>query len=262
MKNLNDIYKSIIERFKKSSKLDIAEGSVIDTYTNSVAAGISDVYEEIENNKNPHIFTNLKGKDIDSMGMLVGCPRRPEEDDKSYLYRMINWNTSNQASNSTAIETALMELSFSSNATHVPFTQGVGTATVYIIPKKISEAENAIKEVKERLSKVVSKSSYIEYVIPKILPVKLIIFASIPKDINNVKDNITKKIEDYINGIAPGDYLEIGKINKLGINEQNVDYFSVSQMYISNDEVQDFKVVQKLEEKFLFDEIIWNMVVM
>lgn len=263
MKSIETIYKSIKESFFNRTKLEIAEGSVIDNYTNSVSAGIMDAYEEIEKNKNPHIFTKLKGSDIDSMGILVGCARRSEEDDKTYLYRMINWNTSNQASNSTSIDAALTNLTYSSNVTYVPFTQGVGTATAFIIPKTLDEQtrELAIEEVKDRLSLVVSKSSYIEYLIPIVIPVRLVIYASIDKDTDNVKDNINKKVQEYINNIAPGDKLEIGKVNRLGINEPNVSYFSISQVYINNDEYQEITVLQKLEEKFVFDEIIWNMVV-
>lgn len=263
MKTLEDIYKSIKSSFYKRTKLEIAEGSVIDSYTNSVSAGIEEVYKEIENNKNPHIFTKLKGSNIDSMGMLVGCARRPNEDDRTYLYRMINWNTSNQASNSTAINTALTTLEFSSNVTYVPYTQGVGTATAYIIPKSLDDKtkELAINEVKDRLSNVVSKGSYVEYKIPDMKPIRLVVYISIDKDVDNVKNNITKKIQNYINNIAPGNKLEVGEINKIGINEPNVSYFSVSQIYIDEQEYQDIVAMQKLEEKFLFNEIVWNMVV-
>ena len=34
------------------------------------------------------------------------------------------------------------------------------------------------------------------------------------------------------------------------------------KMYIDNEEYQDIYAIQKLEDKFLFDEIVWNMVVM
>lgn len=263
MKSIEDISKKIKETFYKRTKLDIADGSVIDSYTNSVSAGINEAYQEIKKNKNPHIFTKLKGSDIDSMGMLVGCSRRPNEDDRTYLYRMVNWNTSNQASNSTAIETALTTLEYCSNVKYVPFTQGVGTATAYIIPKELDEKtkELAIQEVKDRLKNVVSKGSYIEYTIPKMLPIRLVVYISIKRDVDNVKNNISKKFQNYINNIAPGDKLEIGELNKIGANEPNVSYFSISQVYIDNEEFQEIVAIQKLEEKFLFNEIIWNVVV-
>lgn len=263
MKKLNDIYNSILDKFKDKTKLDISKGSVLDSYILASSSGLEEAYKEIENNKNPHIFTNLKGSDIDSMGMLVGCARKPAEIDSNYLYRMLSWNTSNQASNSTSIEAALQNLEYSSNVTYVPFTQGVGTATAYIIPKKLDSEtiKKALIETKDKLSKVISKSSFIEYTVPKMLPIEIVVYISILKDEPNVKKNITSKVQDYINNIIPGDLLEIGFINKIGINEPNVNYFSVSAMFIDGDEFQDIHSIQKLEDKFLFNEIIWNMVV-
>ena len=262
MKTIEEIYKSIKENYFNRTKLEIAEGSVIDNYVNSVSSALEEAYTEIEDNKNPHLFTKLSGSDIDSMGMLVGCARRPDEDDKTYLYRMINWNTSNQASNTTAVETALTSMTYASNVTYVPLTQGVGTATAYIIPKKLEDSDLAIAETKERLQDVVSIGTYIDYVVPTLLPVRLVAYISAARDLDNVKSNITSKIEEYINSIAPGDKLEMGAINKIGVNEANVKYFSLSQVYINNEEYQEISAIQKLEEKFLFDEIIWNVVVM
>ena len=261
MKTLDQIYKSIKETYYKRTKLEIAEGSVIDNFVNSVSDGIEEVYKTIENNKNPHLFTKLQGSDIDSMGMLVGCARRPDEDDQTYLYRMINWNTSNQASNNTAVETALTSMNYASNVTYVPLTQGVGTATAYIIPKKLENSDLAIAETKQRLKDVISIGTYVDYVIPKLLPVKLVVYIAAHRDLDNIKVNIARKVENYINNIAPGDKLEIGAINKIGVNETNVNYFSLTQMYVNNKEYQEISMIQKLEEKFLFDEIIWNVVV-
>lgn len=263
LKNLKEIYDSILSTFKSKTNLNIHNGSVIDKYTISIASAIENIYKEIENNKNPHIYTNLSGQDIDSVGILVGCPRRENEDDSSYLYRMLNWNVSNQCGNNIAFETALMNLKYSSIATPIPFTQGVGTSTIYIIPKSLDEKtkELAIEEVKERIENIKPKTSYIEYLIPKILKTSLVIYLSVYRDEENVKENITKKIEDYINNIAPGEKLELGALNKIGNAELNSNYFSVSSVIIDNKELQDLNIVQKLEEKFVFDAITWNMVV-
>lgn len=263
MKYLNDIYNSIVNKFTKKTGLELSKGSAIDSYILASANAIEDAYIEIENNKNPHLFTNLKGSDIDSMGMLVGCARQSNETDSNYLYRMISWNTSNQASNSIAIDSALQNMTNASTVTYVPFTMGVGTATAYIIPKKLDlETINlAIAETKNRLTKVVSKSSYVEYIVPTMLPINMVAYISILKDENNVKKNINDKIESYINNIAPGDYIDIGVINKIGVNETNVSYFSIAVVTINGKEFQDLTLIQKLEEKFLFNEIIWKMVV-
>lgn len=263
MKNKDEIYNSLTSNFREKTKLEIAFGSTLDCLYVSAATGIEEAYKEIEKNKNPHIYSNLKGSDIDGVGMLVGCIRQPEEDDASYLYRVLNWNTSNQAANATAIETATMNMTFASNVKYVPYTQGVATGTAYIIPRKLDQEiiDKAIQETKDKLSKVVSPSSYIEYLVPEILYVDVVAYLSIYKDEDNVKKNISEKMQNYINNIAPGDKMEIGQLNKIGINEPNVGYFSISNIIVDGKEVQDIEVTQMLEKKLVFNKVIWNMVV-
>jgi hypothetical protein len=262
MKFIEDIYNSIINKFKKKTNLDIYKGSVMDKYTVSISDALQDVYQEIEDNKNPHIYTKLSGSDIDSMGLLVGCPRRENEDDSSYLYRMVNWNTSHQCGNTTAIETALMNLSYASIAKYVPYTQGVATATVYVIPKSLDDntIKLAINEVEDRLKDVVSSTTYINIIIPDILKITVNCYLSVYKDLENVKNNIAEKFKDYINNIPTGDYLEVGQLNKIGTNESNVNYFSISTVLINEEELYDLKVIQTIDKKFVFDNIIWNIV--
>jgi hypothetical protein len=263
MKTLSEIYDSIVSKFKSKTNLDIYKGSVIDKYTISVSAGIEDAYQEIENNKNPHIYTKLTGSDIDSVGILVGCARMENEDDMTYLYRMLNWNKVNQCSNSTAIEASLLNMNYASNVTFIPYTHGVATGTAYIIPKSLDQQtiDAAIKETKDRLKDITAASSYIEYIVPEILKVQVIAYLSVYKDESNVKQNIANKFQDYINNIAPGSLLEVGKLNKIGIDETNVSYFSISSVIINGVELQDLNIIQKLEKKFVFDDITWNMVV-
>lgn len=262
MKTLTEIYESIISKFKKKTNLDVYKGSVLDKYTVSISDSLEDVYQEIENNKNPHIYTSLSGSNIDSLGILVGCPRRENEDDSSYLYRVINWNTSNQCGNGTAIETSLMNLTYASNAQYVPYTQGVATATVYVIPKSLDKntIDAAINEVQERLVNVVSSTTYVDILVPEILKVSIIAYLSVYKDEENVKANISEKFKEYINNIATGDYLEVGQLNKIGFNETNASYFSVSSVMINNEELADLKIVQTMDKKFVFDNIVWNIV--
>lgn len=263
MLTLSEIYSNIVTSFKKKTNLDIYKGSVMDKYTVSVSAGLKDAYQEIENNKNPHIYTNLSGSNIDGVGILVGCTRQADESDSNYLYRMINWNTSNQTGNSTAIDTALLNMTYASNVTYIPYTQGVATATAYIIPKSLDDEtiSNAITETKARLANVVSKSTCVEYVVPTILKVQVVCYLSVYKDEENVKANINDKFETYINNIAPGSLLEVGQLDKFGNAEINASYFSVSSVIINGVELQDLSVIQQLTKKFVFDSITWNMVV-
>ena len=262
MKTKDEIYGGIVTDFYKTSNIDIEQGSVIDSYILASSDMIKDAHQEIEDNKTPHVYTSLTGDKIDDMCVLVGLTRRAEESDKNFLYRFMNWNISNKSSNRTSIETALMDMTYCSNAKHIPLAFGCGTAAIYIIPKIMDEqgTELAITEVKERLKDVVSPSSHIEYIIPDIIPIKLtLLIKSTASDIETLKANIGEKIVEYVNGIAPGEYMEVGYINNIGREENNITYFNTGYLFVNGKETGEVSILQKIKSKFLMstEDIIW-----
>ena len=72
-----------------------------------------------------------------------------------------------------------------------------------------------------------------------------------------LQKNITANIKTYINSIKPGEFLQVGNLNKIGITEQNVDYFNVVSLIIDNEEVKDIAVIQEIDTKMLFQSIEW-----
>jgi tryptophanyl-tRNA synthetase len=77
-------------------------------------------------------------------------------------------------------------------------------------------------------------------------------------DETTIKNNISTKIQNYVNSIAPGDYLSIKDIILLGLNESGVEYFNIVSYSIDGETSTDIKVIQELETKFLFDSITWS----
>jgi hypothetical protein len=131
---------------------------------------------------------------------------------------------------------------------------------VYIIPKAYDATTkiNAITEVKQRLTGVVSKTSYVSYAIPTQIPIKIVAsLVSENGDITAIKSNIQTKIQKYINSVAIGDYLTVGQLNKIGIEEANVDYFNVLQLYVNGQVTTSLKILQRIDTKMMFDQIIW-----
>lgn len=261
MRTSDLIYLDIQRRFEELSRKEIQENSVIDLYTVATSEAFEKAYQEIENNKNPHIFTKLKNDDLDSIGFFFNMPRKPGEDDETYLYRLMDWVYSAEASNRTAINNALLNLEYASNAEYIPLTNGSGTASVVIIPKVYEDEviENALDEVQKIVQKIASPSLYVEYIVPDVLGVKLhIALATDSGDPEQIQFNLEQQFREYINSIPPRQYLEVGNLNKIGINEPEVEYFQVLQVFIDNMETKEIKILQGLETKFVLDEIIWS----
>lgn len=263
MRTASEVHSDLRDRFKQRTQKDIRRGGVIDQIFAAESKIVEDAYIEIENNKNPHIWTNLDSVGLDRTGYFVNIPRQENESDNDYMYRIMNWTYTRSTSNITAITDALLNMKYASDAQPFPGIYGAGTISIYIIPKEYSEEtiQNAIQEAKERLSYVVDPATYIEYKIPKIKPVKFIAqISSMVGDIEYLKTSIEKQVHDYVNAIAPKDTMSIGKINKIGMEMANVDYFNVIMTYIDDESKTDIFFLQDLDTKFLFDEIIWETI--
>ena len=261
IKTFIDIYKSIKNRFYNKTNLDIEKGSVIDMFISSISSEIEEAHQTIEDNKRPYLFTNQSGDELDSTGYFVSCPRYDNESDSNYFYRMINWNANNATCNSTSIDNACKKLKYSKASNYVAYTKGVGTGTIYLIPLSYSkeDKELCLKEAQQEVSKVINPSSRVEFKIPDPRYIKLVAYIDIIDGADEavIKADIAKKIKEYINGIAPGDKLYLGQINRIGLEPKEVEYFNVVQIYINEEEATDFEILQTIEAKFIFDEFIW-----
>ena len=261
IKSFGEIYESIKSKFYNKTKLDIEKGSVIDMFTSSIAEEIEDAHKVIEDNKKPYLFTEQSGSELDSTGYFVSCPRYANESDTNYFYRMINWNANNASCNATSIDNACKGLKYSKAANYVAYTSGVGTATIYLIPLSYSEEdkEKCLLEAQEKVSIVINPSSRVEFKVPDPRYVKLVAYLDVSDgtDAAVIKATIVQKVKEYINGIAPGEKLYLGQINRIGLEPKEVEYFNIVQIYINDDEATDFEILQTIEAKFIFDEIIW-----
>ena len=260
MKTKEEIQESIKETFSDYVQDNIKDGSALDIFSAAIGNEIAGNYDEIEKNRTPHIWSSLKGEQLDWTGEWVNLPRKVGEIDENYRYRLKHGTKSNEASNTTAIQNALLDMQYSSNVDYEPFTHGSGTGTCYIIPNDYDETTimKALKEVSDTVKKVASPSLYVEYIIPTVRSVKFQIIISAPgTDLDVVKSNITTAISAYVDAIAPKEYLSVGAINRIGLAESGVESFSVASVLIDNVPQQSSRILQGLDTKMLFDEILW-----
>lgn len=260
MKTKKDIYENIVKSFKQRRNATIQQGTVFDLLTLGCSSEIEEAYKEIEKNKKPYIFTSQKGKDLDSTGYFLNLPRETDESDENYLYRLMNWTLINESCNATAIQSRIINLKYSSNANYMPLIHGACTGAIYIIPLDYSEDGilKAISEVKSKVENVKNPSSIIDYIVPEKAAVKLSLYCSFHSgDESSMRQLIEQNIKEYINNLAPGEYLEVGKINKIGTSIDNVNYFNVLELFINNEIIAETELLQKIDSKFLLDSINW-----
>lgn len=260
---INEIHERVKARFLYYSDNNITENSVMDLYSLAVSDVMNELYKEIEAAKMPHLYTKLTGNSLDDLGYLLTLPREVDESDGQYLYRLMNWKYIAESSNDRAINIALLNRTYASHAEYLPMTHGSGTGTVYIIPKTYDDREviaGAIGECIDVMEKVASPSLYLEYTIPEPKPVILNVGLRIHDDgdFNSITRSLEEKIKEYVNNIPPDKYFLVGMINKIGINEDLVEYFNVLQVFIDEKEQDSIEILQALEDKFLLKEIVWT----
>lgn len=257
-KTYAEIYEDINKRFEE--KTGETAGSVIDMFSMAVSQADEEIYQEIEKNKTPHVWTYLTGATLDATGLWVNCPRDVGENDSSYRYRLMQWMLKNEACNDTAIKVALLNPVHASNIEFVSLTNGCGTGTCYVLPRKYTE-ENikaSLEEARSRMSKIASPTTYIDYIIPEIKSVSFEIYLKTSGgDEKLIKENLTRNVKEYVNTIAPKEYLEVGKINRMGANMSQVEYFSVLSLIVNGEQLNKIKILQEIETKFIFDNIVW-----
>lgn len=260
IKTAEEIRTDIKDDFENRISANVQDGSAIDLFTGAISSVLEDNYTEIENSRNPHVWTSLEGEYLDATGTWVNLPRRVGEGDESYRYRLMNWMLTNEASNATAINDALLNLTYSSNAEYVPKTHGTGTGTVYVIPKEYTTETitNALQEVQKNVSEIACPGEHIEYIVPAIKPVTLSIYISSENgDIAAIKSELEDEIKEYINSIPPKEYLSAGTINAIGVTKEGVDYFNVLSISVNYNQIDTLRVVQELDTKMIFDTIEW-----
>ena len=261
IKTFEEIYLNIRESFRNRTGIDVESRSVIDMIMKAISDSIHAIYQTIEENKKPYLFTTQTGEELDDTGYFLNCPRLENETDNNYLYRLSNWTQRNASSNRTAIEDKCKELLYSTAANYVPYTKGLGTATIYLIPLEYTEEarDRSLSEAVEKVSAVISPTSIVDFQIAEPSFIKLVTYLDVKDgyDKEGIKNIIVNQVKTYVNSIAPGDSLYLGDINKIGLNVEGVEYFNVVQLFNNDDELSDFELLQTITAKFLLDEIIW-----
>ena len=258
MKEKEKIYNDIADRFQNTSGINMRHSPTMTFFTDSVAGVLEDVYQEIYHIKTPYIFTDTSEEDLDGIGYLVNLPRETGEGDQSYRSRLMNWNLANQASNKTAINNALTNLDYCSDAKYKEMTHGAGTGSIFIIPKDYEEKEQAEQEVKDKIREVVSPGMYISYIFPEVRPVDIIAcLRSERGDLGFIQQRIKKEFEEYVNAIAPGDPLEVGELNSIGYDQDQVDFFSILEIRVDGQAERELAITQDIHSKFILDTVSW-----
>lgn len=233
----------------------IEQHTIIDQILYGVGKAIDKIKEEIELSKNPHIYSGLKGKQLDELGLLVGCPRFENESESSYFTRIMNHHTANKTCNTTSILFAISNLKYSSHASYVPFTQGVATSTIHFIPKNYNAVQEAVEEIEKRLADIKAPDSFFVIEPAKPVAVEVVCYLVTKNDLAQIKNNLESRLKSHINNIPIGETLSYKNINMLGLSTDGVNFFNTVTIFIDGKPLHAIEKVQTIKEKFIFSKM-------
>ncbi|WP_139995288.1 baseplate J/gp47 family protein [Kurthia sp. Dielmo] len=254
---------TIKQDIKNNMNVDFYEGSFIDNVLNAIADSEEKVYEEVDKARSPYLYSQVLNfaDNLDDLGQMYNLVREEGESDQNYLYRIINWKLISEAGNKTAIQASIINPVNASYMEYLPLTNGANTGSIYIVPNdyEVETKLAAIEEAKKKIEAVVSPGMYMEYVIPDMVAIDLDIKIETSNSNQTLlKSAVNSAIREYVNNIAPNDYLTIGALNRIGINLAGVDYFNVTQVYIGGSATKSNKNLQEIDKKFVLNLVSWD----
>ena len=122
MKEREEIHTSLNNKLETNLRDSIKQGSMLDIFSYTISDEMENMYQEIEDAKNPHLFTRTSGENLDELGQWANLPRMDGEDDDTYKYRLKDWVYTAEASNTKAISNILLTPEYAANIEYVPNT--------------------------------------------------------------------------------------------------------------------------------------------
>ena len=84
MKTSEQVREDILNRFYNKTRTRVEEGSMIDLFTTVLAEVGANIYQEIDRNRTPHVWSYLEGEQLDDTGTMLNLPRKTGETDTNY----------------------------------------------------------------------------------------------------------------------------------------------------------------------------------
>lgn len=113
------------------------------------------VYDDIELSVSGKYLSTAVNEELDLIGEDRNCFREPNESDEDYRYRIVQTLGSKISGTLDSITQSLSSLEFVSDIIIRPYTLGVGSFSVYVIPSSIVSLDSAIGSIETVLSSTI-----------------------------------------------------------------------------------------------------------
>jgi len=203
------------------------EGSIAKAIVAANCRSIANYYDTFEYNLSMAFVSTAQGRFLDLIGQLLDCPRRANESDENYRYRIIHQVYIIPGSNEKAIRDKCMQVDNVRKVMIRPHVKGAGSFSIYVDVIDYKLREQTLQAVRNVVNNYMALGIAGEVVLPRYVPLHFNVTLTFKKQLTtahkySILSQATQAIRDYINGLGAGEPFNTNQFifHVLNANEQ------------------------------------------
>lgn len=238
-----------------------ADGSMAKAFIDSFGDEIDNLYYVLEEIQKQAFLSTSYGMYLDLIGELLNTPRKENELDDEYRYRISQAVNVHAGGNKIAIEEKALSVMGVASIELRPYAFGTGSFIIYVYPEPGYGTKAMLYDVKNAVKSVVSEGIYFEVAMPTDIPVSLDIAIMFNNNISDmekrdIRNKVKLNIETYLNSMAKNQTLYINEIISITMNtNDNIIDMGIVNLYIDGNSKYINNIFPKDNERFTVGKI-------
>jgi len=194
-------------------------GGIAKLFADIIAKNIAEFYDTLELNHVQAFVTTATGDFLDSIGVLLSCTRKGNEDDETFRKKITKQCLSLAKANESAIRLAVLGIDYVEDVVMKKYSNGPGSFTIMPIIDSAAQSD-VLGKVEETVLDVCSYGEKVIIKLPTLKYVKLTISLTYSGNLTDTEKQsiavtVRTNIINYINSIPIGDALIINELTQV-----------------------------------------------
>lgn len=222
-KSFEELMAKTMEELKKTPLNHQSPGGVARLILAKMNEQLAEFYSILKTNHMSGVLSRATGNSVDLIGEILNCRRIGGELDENYKYRISQQTMTLARANETAIRLAALSVEGVEDVRLRPFTNGVGSFSVYVITGNPEPNPTLIERVKTAVRETQAYGIRAIILQPRIVEVELRARMVFSQRVSEPERNIlraqgTRIMRTHLNTLGPGDSLRVEMIRRELIN--------------------------------------------
>jgi uncharacterized phage protein gp47/JayE len=205
------------------------EGTAVRSVVESVDLHIANLYNDMNGNLSGSYLSQASGATLVAIALLVGVTPRNGESDNDLRYRTSVAINSKAGANLTELTVALLALSGISTVLPIPFSQGLGTMSFYLIATNGIADSSTVALAQATVNNLAAAGTTTFVLTPTPLTVSITGTISVSSSSNrsSVAASVSAAIANYISNLSMGNPLVVNELITAALNVAGTTDFNL-----------------------------------